>query len=417
MLDEAMDRLSPRERDAILLRFYEGRTVGQIAAGLGIDRRAAAQRVTRGLAKLRAYFQSRRVEWAGELSVAAILGELRLRQAPEPMVHAILNSAVGTSTSTGATLAQAALRTMSLAKMKVAAVILVGTLAVGAIVAGAVLRVATAAPPADHPAGPAAANEGVATASPAVRVQDITFEPIGSGKNIVHVMVRSTSTENRWVRVAVIARSGDRRSEWKGWSGVGFPEYRNGQYIAQSHPPNLPARQQVDIRYVFQIPEPYSPAASITVQLFDQGASTPIHTRQFEAGRLAQRKIDWAHLPEADDDQVQSAKDTLAEVQLRMRLGLYGRARELFSSDWQEAEQAPVREWFRKRVYSAKPDWHTWDAASVLQFQPRDVRRAAAGTGLVLMVNDGDRARPIELVQENGQWRIDWIHKPMEVAP
>lgn len=53
LLDDALGRLNPREREAVLLRYLENRSIEETAAALAIAPAAAAKRAIRGLNKLR----------------------------------------------------------------------------------------------------------------------------------------------------------------------------------------------------------------------------------------------------------------------------------------------------------------------------------------------------------------------------
>ncbi len=54
LLDEALDRLGRRDRDALLLRFFEQRSLADIGTTLGLSEEAARKRVSRALEKVRA---------------------------------------------------------------------------------------------------------------------------------------------------------------------------------------------------------------------------------------------------------------------------------------------------------------------------------------------------------------------------
>jgi RNA polymerase sigma factor (sigma-70 family) len=71
LLDEALDRLPGRDRDALLQRFFEGMSVSEMAAMLGIGEDGVRKRLDRALDKLRASFDRR-----GISSTAAALGAL-----------------------------------------------------------------------------------------------------------------------------------------------------------------------------------------------------------------------------------------------------------------------------------------------------------------------------------------------------
>lgn len=71
LLDAALDQLAPVDRDALLLRFFEQRSLREIGEALGSGEEAARKRVTRALDKLRSSLGRRGVTTsASALSVA-----------------------------------------------------------------------------------------------------------------------------------------------------------------------------------------------------------------------------------------------------------------------------------------------------------------------------------------------------------
>ncbi|MBV9470282.1 MAG: sigma-70 family RNA polymerase sigma factor, partial [Abitibacteriaceae bacterium] len=56
LLNEALTTLSPGEREAVFLRFCEGKSLQETGATLGVSESGAAKRISRALDKLRAYF-------------------------------------------------------------------------------------------------------------------------------------------------------------------------------------------------------------------------------------------------------------------------------------------------------------------------------------------------------------------------
>jgi RNA polymerase sigma factor (sigma-70 family) len=68
VLDEAMARLRNRDRDALVLRFFENKSMREVAVTLGLEERTAQKRVHRALEKLRGLFVRRGIA----LSVAGI---------------------------------------------------------------------------------------------------------------------------------------------------------------------------------------------------------------------------------------------------------------------------------------------------------------------------------------------------------
>jgi hypothetical protein len=70
LLDDAISKLGGRDRDAILLRYFENKSAREMAAALRVDEPAAQKRVTRAVEKLRTFFAKRGVT----LTAAAIAG-------------------------------------------------------------------------------------------------------------------------------------------------------------------------------------------------------------------------------------------------------------------------------------------------------------------------------------------------------
>lgn len=78
VLDAALDHLGERDREAVLMRFFERRTFGEIGVKLGLTENAARMRVERALDKLHGLLARR-----GVTSTAAALG---VALAAQPMV-------------------------------------------------------------------------------------------------------------------------------------------------------------------------------------------------------------------------------------------------------------------------------------------------------------------------------------------
>ena len=72
VLDEAMARLRDRDRDALVLRFFENRSLREIADRLGLEDRAAQKRVKRALERLRAIFVRRGITFSAALIASAV---------------------------------------------------------------------------------------------------------------------------------------------------------------------------------------------------------------------------------------------------------------------------------------------------------------------------------------------------------
>jgi RNA polymerase sigma factor (sigma-70 family) len=92
-LDNALQQLSSKERNAILLRFYEERSIPEVGASLGISEAAAKKRVTRGLEKLRQFFTRR----GTQITSAALIAVLTQETAKAAVSAAIVSKVTATA--------------------------------------------------------------------------------------------------------------------------------------------------------------------------------------------------------------------------------------------------------------------------------------------------------------------------------
>src|SRR5688572_5110080 len=116
LLDGALDRLRRRDRDAVLLRFMQGKSHREVGEAIGITEEAARKRIGRALARLREFFVAKGVTVpAGAL--AAALAVNGVEAAPPALGAAMVGvTSAGSTSGAGVPLAVAALRMMALAK-------------------------------------------------------------------------------------------------------------------------------------------------------------------------------------------------------------------------------------------------------------------------------------------------------------
>jgi RNA polymerase sigma factor (sigma-70 family) len=124
LLDEAMARLGQPDRDALVLRFFEGRSLQDVGSALGTNEEAAKKRVQRAVERLRHFFTARGVA----LSATAIAGTLAansVQAAPVGLATSITVAAVKGSivSASTLTLVNGALKIMAWTKAKMAIVI------------------------------------------------------------------------------------------------------------------------------------------------------------------------------------------------------------------------------------------------------------------------------------------------------
>jgi RNA polymerase sigma factor (sigma-70 family) len=128
LLDEMLGRLRTADRDALMLRYFENRSLQEVGQALGVPERTAQKRVARSLEKLRGSFLRRGVV----LSTVAIAGAVSahsVQAAPAGLSALAVAAAKGKATAASvAALAEAGAKWMSWAKLKFA--LLIGAAAV-----------------------------------------------------------------------------------------------------------------------------------------------------------------------------------------------------------------------------------------------------------------------------------------------
>lgn len=107
VLDEAMDELDARDREAVLLRFFEGKAFAGVASVLRVSEDAARKRVDRALEKLGGLLARRGITSTGG-ALAALLANQTSVAAPAGVAASITAAAMAGAAVTGAGVAGAA---------------------------------------------------------------------------------------------------------------------------------------------------------------------------------------------------------------------------------------------------------------------------------------------------------------------
>jgi RNA polymerase sigma factor (sigma-70 family) len=94
LLDEAMAQLRQKDRDAVLLHFFENKTFKEVGVALGVEERAAQKRVARSVEKLRSVFARQGVA-ASAASLAALLSSSSVQAAPAHLAVTVATAAGG----------------------------------------------------------------------------------------------------------------------------------------------------------------------------------------------------------------------------------------------------------------------------------------------------------------------------------
>ncbi|HEY2082517.1 MAG TPA: sigma-70 family RNA polymerase sigma factor [Verrucomicrobiae bacterium] len=134
LLDAGMARLNEKDRHAIVLRYFDGKSMSEVGAALGANEDAAKKRVGRALEKLRNFFTKRGVISTTAI-IAGVISANSVQAAPATLANsvgalAIAKGAAGSASTL--TLIKGALKIMAWTKAKTtivtsAAIILIAT--------------------------------------------------------------------------------------------------------------------------------------------------------------------------------------------------------------------------------------------------------------------------------------------------
>ena len=126
MLDEAMDALDETDRAAVLLRFFENKSLREVGASLGTSGDAAQKRVTRAVDRLREFFARRGVA-VGAGGLIAVISANAVQAAPAALAATV--SAVAATAATVIHSSTAILATKEIAMITLNKIVVTASLA------------------------------------------------------------------------------------------------------------------------------------------------------------------------------------------------------------------------------------------------------------------------------------------------
>jgi hypothetical protein len=214
LLDGALGALGRRDREAVLLKYVEGRTHRDVGLALGISEEAARKRVSRAIERLRARFS----KCGATVSVAAVAAVLSTQAsaagAPAGLAGMITASVSG-STITSVAFGKGIGSIMTWAKSKVAIALLTMGLT-GAAATGAIVKWARPAPAKPLAQSPLAQPQ---PAAPAPTLPAAAAAPDAPSKVLEGVIRTSTDTPAEKAEVIIIVKESretrQARMEWQ----------------------------------------------------------------------------------------------------------------------------------------------------------------------------------------------------------
>jgi RNA polymerase sigma factor (sigma-70 family) len=124
LLDAAIAGLNEKDRNAIMLRFFQNKSLNEIGAALGASEEAAKKRVNRALEKLRKYFSKHGVSSTTAI-IAGTISANSVQAAPVTLAKSVTAVAIAKGAAASGstlTLVKGALKIMAWTKAKTAVV-------------------------------------------------------------------------------------------------------------------------------------------------------------------------------------------------------------------------------------------------------------------------------------------------------
>jgi RNA polymerase sigma factor (sigma-70 family) len=130
LLDEAMESLDDTDRAAVLLRYFENKSLREVGQTLGTGEDAAQKRVSRAVDRLREFFAKRGVA-VGAGGLAAVISANGVQAAPAGLAATISTAAALTGTTITATATATTIKTIVMTTLQKTLIAATLTAAVG----------------------------------------------------------------------------------------------------------------------------------------------------------------------------------------------------------------------------------------------------------------------------------------------
>jgi RNA polymerase sigma factor (sigma-70 family) len=119
-LDDAIATLGHHERDVILLHYFRGQSLAEVALALGITAEAARKRASRAIEALRSFFSGRGLALSAG-ALGALIAANSVQAAPTPMAASVVSAVGGAAGPTTLTIVQNVYRMKTMLAMKIGA--------------------------------------------------------------------------------------------------------------------------------------------------------------------------------------------------------------------------------------------------------------------------------------------------------
>jgi RNA polymerase sigma factor (sigma-70 family) len=134
LLDEAMQSLDESDRTAILLRYFENKSLREVGEALGASEDAAQKRVSRAVERLRETFSKRKVT-VGASGLAALISANAIQAAPSGLAVTLASGAAIATTAISSSVAMTLTNTIAMTTIQKTIIV---TVAVAALVTASI---------------------------------------------------------------------------------------------------------------------------------------------------------------------------------------------------------------------------------------------------------------------------------------
>jgi RNA polymerase sigma factor (sigma-70 family) len=131
LLDEAMQSLDPMDRTALLLRYFENKSLREVGEALGASEDAAQKRVHRAIERLREFFVQRKVT-VGATGLVAVISAHAIQAAPSGLAAVVATGAVVASALTSTSAAVTITKVIAMTTLQKTLIVAVLAGAIGA---------------------------------------------------------------------------------------------------------------------------------------------------------------------------------------------------------------------------------------------------------------------------------------------
>jgi hypothetical protein len=127
LLDDAMHQLNEKERTVIVLRFFEERSLKEVALALGLNENSAHVRIHRALERLRFLLAKRGITSTAS-GLATALGFGAVISAPSSLAGSVVATSLAVPTTTSTTISLIAFMTLTKLKLAIVVCLIAGLL-------------------------------------------------------------------------------------------------------------------------------------------------------------------------------------------------------------------------------------------------------------------------------------------------